>query len=121
MLILAESSGRVNLRLTADWLGSDLHVTLTGGDRPHIGAVALAQPRPSLCDAENISASCSVLTLCGHKEDELARHLALALAATLNTVVCVTCGIHLDAITPDEIREVSRLSDAMIQVIRPQR
>lgn len=118
MLILTESCGRVNLTLTADWLGHDLHVNLTGGEKPHIGAVALAQPRRSLCGMET-SASCSVLTLCGHKEDELARHVALALATVLNTVVCVLCGIHLSAITPDEIREVQRLSDSMVQAVIP--
>lgn len=109
MLTLREASGRVSLTLTAQRLGLDLSVCLFGGDVPHIGAVAVAQPRPSLRNAEENSASCSVITLTGHKEDEPARATALFLAQKLNVAVTVACGIHLHDITLEEIREVMRL------------
>jgi len=37
----------------AVWIGKDLLIYIWGGDRPHIGAVAAAQPRPSLADHDN--------------------------------------------------------------------
>ena len=103
MFRTSETSGRVNISLAAVFMGNDLNISLYGGDAPHIGAVALAQPRPSLQNAQQASSTCSVLAITGHKEDELARALALDLAKKLEVTVCVACGIHLDKISPDEI------------------
>lgn len=101
-----ETYGRVTLEAVAVPMGDDLCLAITGGDRPHLGAVALAQARPSLQDSSKVSASTSVLTLLGHKEDMLARTAAQRLAAGLNRTVVVCCGIHVDAILPDELRFV---------------
>ncbi|GEJ56240.1 prenylated flavin chaperone LpdD [Anaeromyxobacter diazotrophicus] len=107
MIELALARGRVALRLTAVRLGADLAVTLSGGDRPHVGAVAVSQPR---ADA---GATTSVLAILGHREDELARQIAARLAAATRGVVTVACGIHLDRITPAEIEEVRRVSEEL--------
>ena len=109
-LTLTASRGRVTLRLTCVALGRDLSVTLTGGDREHIGAVALGQPRPSLGEGGGVSATTSVLALLGHKEDDLARSLATELASRLDAVVCLACGIHLDGITREELALVDDLA-----------
>ncbi|HLO65879.1 MAG TPA: hypothetical protein VK188_02600 [Holophaga sp.] len=110
--------GRVVLRLTCVRMGRDLSLSLAGGDREHIGAVALAQPRPSLSDPARTSSSVSVLTLLGHKEDELARAIAGGLAAALGVSVCVACGIHLDGLTPEEMAEVPALAGELVQELR---
>jgi len=101
-----ETYGRVTLEAVPVPMGNDLCLVITGGDRPHLGAVALAQARPSLEDSSKVSASTSVLTVLGHKEDILARNAAQCLAAGLNRTVAVCCGIHVDAISPDELRFV---------------
>ncbi len=101
-----ESYGRVTVEAVSVPMGDDLCIIITGGDRPHLGAVALAQARPSLEDSSRVSASTSVLTVAGHKEDLLARNAAQCVAAGLNRTVVVCCGIHVDAITPDELQFV---------------
>jgi len=88
-------------------------VSLCGGDRAHIGAVAVAQARPSLRPGGGPSASTSVITLPGHKEDDLARTLAARFASRLGGVVSVACGIHLDAIREDELKAVLELADEL--------
>ncbi|MEN6603836.1 MAG: proteasome assembly chaperone 4 family protein [Bryobacteraceae bacterium] len=98
-----ETYGRVTLEAVPVPMGNDLCLVITGGDRPHLGAVALAQVRPSLEDSMKVSASTSVLTVPGHKEDLLARSAAQSLAARLNRTVVVCCGIHVDAILTDEL------------------
>lgn len=113
MLTFYATDGRVHLTLAAQLLGAHLNVSLFGGEKPHIGAVAVAEPRPSLSNPTEISTSCSVITRLAHKEDELARSVASTLARELNTVVCVACGIHLPDISPDEIRLVLRLCEAL--------
>ncbi|MFQ5533418.1 MAG: hypothetical protein ACE5EM_01155 [Sphingomonadales bacterium] len=87
-------------------IGEDVLVAIWGGDKPHIGAVAAAQPRPSLDDRTRTSASTSVICFVGHKEDDLAKHAAQTLASALKVRVVVTAGIHWDNITPDGIKSV---------------
>jgi DNA-binding IclR family transcriptional regulator len=84
-------------------MGEDWSVAIFGGERPHIGAVALGVPAPSAHTPGKVNASVSVLTVTGHKEDELARAAAEILARRLARVVVVSCGIHKDAITAEEI------------------
>ncbi len=87
-------------------IGGDVLVWIWGGERPHIGAVAAAQPRPSLADAARTSATASVLTYLGHKEDTVAKAAAEALAAALDTNVVVTAGIHWDDLGADGVAAI---------------
>ena len=87
-------------------IGPDVLVYIWGGERPHIGSVAAAQPRPSLADPETRSATASVLTYVGHKEDSVAKEAAETLAAALNTNVVVTAGIHWDDLAASRIGDV---------------
>ena len=81
----------------------DVVVVVGGGSHHHVGAVALAVPRPSLADPSQISASASVLCVVGHKEDELARKIALRMASSLNRLVTVIAGIHIDTAAAQDI------------------
>lgn len=105
--------GRVNIRMEVVSMGDDYCLIITGGDRPHLGAVALSTPRPSLADPEQVSASTSVLTLVGHKEDEVARKIGHQFAARLNCQVVVACGVHLDNITRDELVMMGQMLDEL--------
>jgi hypothetical protein len=95
-------------------MGEDLCLMLSGGEQEHIGAVALAQPRPSLADPDRTSATASVLTLPGHKEAMIARELALKVAATLHVAVCVVCGIHVPDPTPDMLDALVAASHGLV-------
>jgi hypothetical protein len=83
--------------------GDDISLAVSGGDRPHIGAAALAVPRPSLSDKTKLSATVSSICVTGHKDDELARSAATKLAAKHNCVVVVTVGLHIDNASIDDI------------------
>ncbi len=96
MIEITDFRDRLVLTMSAISMGQDLCVALYGGDRPHIGAVAISQPRPSLADPAVRSATTSVVAVLGHKEDMLARQVSARLAAALNAVVSVTCGIHVE-------------------------
>jgi len=87
-------------------IGPDILVYIWGGERPHIGAVAAAQPRPSLSDPNKTSATASVLTYPAHKEDSAVKLVAEALAARLSTNVVVTAGIHWDNLPAQSIEVV---------------
>lgn len=83
-------------------IGSDVLVALTGG-RAHIGAVAIAQPRPSIKDAQKISSTSSVFTHVGHKEDVVAKAMSEELSKGLNKRAVVAAGIHWDGLKKKDI------------------
>lgn len=98
-------------------IGTDILVYIWGGEQPHIGAVAAAQPRASLKDSNKKSATCSVLTYLGHKEDEIVKPVAEHLAAVLDTRVVVTAGIHWDDLRESEIRTIgTRVEEILFQL-----
>ena len=106
-----------NLSASVRLIGDDVLVAIWGGEKPHIGAVAVAQPRPSLKDPEVTSASASVICLVGHKEDELAKAAAEILAAALNTHVVVTAGIHWDNLDSQGIQRIIQNSEVLVDNI----
>ena len=109
--------GEYDLTASVRLIGPDLLVAIWGGEKPHIGAIAMAQPRPSLKDPAVTSSTASVFSYVGHKEDELAKAAAEILAATLKTNVVVTAGIHWDNLPPEGIERVVRNSEILVEMI----
>ena len=93
---VSTESGSFDIHANVRLIGKDMLVAIWGGEKPHIGAVSVAQPRPSLKDPKRMSSNASVICLLGHKEDELAKAASEILSAALNTRVVVTAGIHWD-------------------------
>jgi len=87
-------------------IGDDLLVAIWGGTRPHIGAVAVALPRPSIADPQITSATSSVFTLLGHKEDEVVKMVSERLSGRLEKNVVVTAGIHWDHLPEEAIGQI---------------
>lgn len=104
----AEKEGVFEVLAQVDQVGDDLLVLLTGG-KAHIGAVAIAQPRPSLHDPGQPSSTGSVITILGHKEDAVAKAMAETLSGRLGRNVVVVAGIHWDALTREGIATVMEL------------
>ncbi len=118
---VATDQGAYDVEAHVRSIGDDLLVAISGGEKPHIGAVAAAQPRPSLKDPEETSATASVICYVGHKEDDLAKEAAERLAARFRTHVVVTAGIHWDNLSEEGIEKVVRhcrmLLDLVVQRI----
>ncbi|MGW8320096.1 MAG: prenylated flavin chaperone LpdD [Thermodesulfobacteriota bacterium] len=115
--LIATKEGQYDVEAHVRSLGEDLLVAISGGEKPHIGAVAVAQPRPSLKDPTVTSATVSVICCIGHKEDDLAKQAAEKLAASLNTRVVVTAGIHWDNLSEEGIQKVIRNCRVLLERI----
>ena len=76
--------------------GQGINVLIEGGDRGHIGAVAVAGP-----DMET-----KVITFPGHREDVIVRRWSEVLVAKYKVPVVVEAGIHFNQITKEEIQEI---------------
>jgi gallate decarboxylase subunit D len=109
---VSESQG--NFRISADvvTMGADLLVAVYGG-LMHIGAVAIGQPRPSLRDPGLTSATSSVFTFLGHKEDGIAKSMAEDLAGGLNRKTVVVAGLHWEGLSPGEVAIILELCEKL--------
>ncbi len=87
-------------------VGEDILTCLWGGTDPHIGAVAVALPRPSTADPQTTSSTSSVFTALGHKEDAVVKLVSERLSSRLNKNVAVTAGIHWDHLDADGIAQI---------------
>lgn len=87
---------------------SDVVVIVTGG-QDHIGALGLAVPRPSLMNPDNCSATSSILTMPGHKEDILVKDVSERLATATGSNVVVVAGIHYDELSVNDIKILRKL------------
>ncbi|NLY56826.1 MAG: hypothetical protein GX058_10025 [Firmicutes bacterium] len=105
---LSEGAGkyRVEAALHATAEGYILH--LLGGEKPHVGAVVIAQPRPSLTGDGSISCTTSSLPLLGHKDDLVAKPVAEAIAKATGQTVVAIAGIHIENATAAELDELQR-------------
>ena len=109
MFQLARKVSRIEIMLEAKEIGEDYLLTLTGG-REHIGAVAVG-----LFDERSQRASSSVLTLPGHREEQLALLGARQVSKATKKTIVFIAGIHQDNINPEEIKEIVSTAEEMIQ------
>jgi len=113
------SKGRFKIHGFVQEVGQDLLVSIWGGTRPHIGAIGIAVPRPSLKNPKRWSATSSNFTFLGHKEDIIVKKISEKLAAQLRRNVVTTMGVHWDATTSNEIKTIQnltqRLSDQILE------
>lgn len=114
---VSTESGSFDIHANVRLIGKDLLVAIWGGEKPHIGAVSVAQPRPSLKDPKRVSSTASVICILGHKEDELAKAASEMLSAALNTGVVATAGIHWDDLDENGIERVIENSRQIIDMI----
>ena len=106
---LNAGKGRTKVSLSARWIGKDLIIYLFNG-QGHLGAVAMAD----FCREEK-RASSSVITRLGHRDDAIAVGAAQQLCRKLKRPVCTIAGIHLDAISQDEIAEIVRNCGLLVE------
>jgi hypothetical protein len=118
---LSEGNGKCIVEAVVTRCGNDLNITIGGGEKYHIGAVAVAVPRFEYKYGDKRTASTSVICVQGHRDDELTYKAAKYLATTLDCTVTVSMGIHINNITKYELSEilnnVNKLLDSIIEKI----
>ena len=100
-----------HLNIESTWVGDDLCITVSGGERPHIGSVAIATPRPSLSGDGSMSCTSSVINLAGHRDEEIVRRIAEKACIKHGCTVVCTGGFHKDGIADKEISEIIEEAD----------
>jgi hypothetical protein len=101
--------GRTEIILEAKKIGEDYLLTLTGG-REHVGAVAVG-----LFDEKSQRTSSSVITMPGHREEQLALDGARQVSRATGKTSVFVAGIHQDNISPEEIRGIVSAAGEMVE------
>ena len=114
------TAGAVPYKVSAEvrLIGADLLVVITGGDKPHIGSVAVAMPRPSLQVRGVMSATSSVYNIPGHKDQVIAQRISEVLSSGLNRTVVAVAGFHLDGLSEKGIKTVTANVERLAEKIR---
>ena len=106
------------LTVSVGKLGKDCHLTVWGGEKPHIGCTVLAVPRESLKGDGGQSCTASVLNVTGHKDEQICRILAEETAKYCGAVTVCTGGFHTDNITKEQIGEVLKVVGQLTEEIK---
>lgn len=115
---VSTDSGSYDITAHVQEIGNDLLVSVWGGEKTHIGAEAISEPRASLKDPKVTSASTSFFCCLGHKEDELTREMSNRLSSAMNRKVVVTMGIHWDDLSMSGIEQIVRNQQTLFGLIR---
>jgi len=103
----------IPLVLSHEKIGTDLQVTIYGGDAHHIGGVALAYPTQShYHDAMTVSVN--TITVPGHKDYVVANSAAEAICKALSIPTAVIVGIHIADATKEQIVAIVNEVDSMV-------
>ena len=97
----------------SQYIGNDLHVVMTGGEQPHVGAVAVGMPDAKQEDGIHVA----LITVPGHREDVVVEKVARRLARQLGITVLVAAGMHWDEIDKKGIAQVLENSDLLTEKI----
>lgn len=95
------------LTVSASPAGDDWTVTVLGGCAPHTGSVSLAEWK-------NGAVCLRTLTRDGHRDQVVGDRFARVLAEQLQCTVCVVCGIHYDAPSPEDLRHIVACADRLL-------
>ena len=106
--ILAKGEDRTKVTLSVSHMGNDIVVCIYN-NMAHVGAVAVGD-----YDIESGRTATSIITRRGHKDDHVASRVAYQLTKATKLPSCVIVGIHIPAITDDEIKIVLNNVDEII-------
>jgi hypothetical protein len=100
-----------------DTNGSGLAMFVRGGDKPHLGGVALASPGIEIHGKTLSSCDLWTITVPGHKDAELAQKIAKKVCNASGEPVSVSLGIHIENATAEDIELICNNVDAAVDVI----
>ena len=118
MMEIIEGKDKYKVKLVAIKSGEDLTIIISGGEKPHIGTIAVSIPRPSLKDSNKVSASTSVFTLIGHKEDDLSKQIAENITKITKKVTVVIVGLHIEKATSKDIECLIKNTQKVVGKLR---
>jgi len=95
--------GRYKINITSVVTSDGISLTITGGEKPHVGGTALAVPGQNTVRHKR-SCDIWICPVPGHKDTEIAGPVAEMVCVETGHVTAVVAGIHIDRAEKREIR-----------------
>jgi hypothetical protein len=114
VITLESNVGHHKILLDARKIGTDILVTIYGGDEHHIGGVAIAYPTKSHY-RNTTTISVNTMTFPGHKDYLVANTAAEQICKALSNPVVVSVGIHMNNASKDEIKQAVDAVDTLVK------
>lgn len=112
MINLNKKLGRVSIDLKATYVGEDLIIIISGGDRPHVGAISYGGEGFVNKDFKK-----NTVVYGNHKEYIICQKFSQKIGNIFEGNYMISAGIHLDNITKEEIKIVMNLSEELLEEI----
>ena len=110
-----DSHKKSKVELVAHLTGNGIVVLLLGGEKPHVGAAVITAPRPSLSGESKTSCNSWIVPILGHKDDEVAKPAAEAIATATGQVTVVVAGLHVRDAEIQDISQIIVNCDQLVQ------
>jgi len=98
--------GRLRVVMLVTFTEEGLVAQIYGGEKPHVGAMALSMPGHASNNSGKKGCSTTAVPLPGHRESEVVGPVAERLAEKFRTPVVVVAGVHIENANAREIEEL---------------
>lgn len=99
MIHKEKTQGRIHVILDAYFMGEDLLILITGGDRPHLGTITAGARLEPI----------QTIQLQTHKEFYITEELSILLRKQFPGNFAICAGVHLDEIQKNEVKLLTDL------------
>lgn len=99
---LSYGEGRLGVHILATLTADGVAITLTGGERPHVGGMAMSIPRQQQTELKSRPETW-ITPRPGHRDSDIATLVAELLCRETGCCTAVIAGIHIDQATREEI------------------
>ncbi len=115
---ICHGEGRYAISILALITTNGLSITLTGGEKPHVGGMAMSIPRQST-SGNDVHPACDtwITPVPGHKDAEVANTVAKLLCIETGQTTAVVAGIHIDQADQLEITTLVENSMTAAQML----
>lgn len=101
---LSYGEGRYAISMAAVATMDGVSVIITGGERPHVGGLAMSVPRSRQVDDTKTRCDTWITPRPGHRDCEAAAMVSRIICEEIGMTAAVTAGIHIENAAPEEIR-----------------
>jgi hypothetical protein len=95
--------------------GDDIQIYVGGGERAHIGGVAVSLPHGGLDDPGAPSCTTSVFNRPEHRDGQVAEMFAEAFCRRFRRAVCVSAGIHVDGADEADLARLLGVCEVLLE------
>lgn len=110
MIKIEKTYNDIKIKLEAMYAGNDICVLITGGDKAHVGAISVYSKEEGI----------QTISLKSHKDYIIGELFINSIKDTFLGNMSVSCGIHVDNITKEQIKEVCEICNSIFEEFKLQ-